>query len=164
MTFRNISYRDIPLFPSEDEQRKIIEAKMMGTDPAIFEIQKSERIQFYRNTQQQFAVFGSRAIDISVREDFYDDLIYCSRPAILDGCAIFRSSGIEYVDSGILVFWTGAYENKSFMDKWNLDFHPARWIYTRELEKSAEEIEIALFEEVQCGETPLTGANDLPRN
>ncbi len=129
------------------------------------EVAKSEGgVRRYRNSKQIFAVDGDTAYDVTPF-GFYDadkwSEHFCSTfryiPVVVGGC-IFQSLPDEG-RTGILTEVRVCSPKRGYYRCW-LGWVPLGWLHTKEMDLEPEQIERNIMEDIDAGQTCITGAYD----
>ncbi len=152
---------NLPAIPANAEELIAEKVAAMRNDLRKWkfgDVFESERIANYRNSAQVFAVFGHTAYELCnwalVDDETGRECAW--RPAILNGVA-FESCPDE--GSGGILHWVWSDRRPEWHLTW---FSASGWIYTSELDQSPTEIADNICEEIDAGQTPLTGNNSKP--
>lgn len=152
---------DLPPLPDNANEliAAAVDAERSGLRESNFgDVFESERISTYRNGPQVFAVFGHQARELCNWALVDDDAgrEYAWRPATLNDTA-FESCPDEGRCGVLHWVWSDRYP------EWNLTwFGASGWIYSSELDQSPAEIAENIRDEIDAGQTPLTGNNSKP--
>ncbi len=127
-------------------------------------IKTSGGIRHYRNSRQIFAIDGDYAYDVTPRGFYVDDkheAEYCStymiRPIIVGG-SVFLSEP-EEGRSGILCEMIVISPRRGRVAR-HFSWLLCGWLYTRELDLKPSEIARNIMDDIDDGQTCITGAVD----
>lgn len=152
-----------PELPANSGELIIAEATSRRADlrtSNFGDVDESDRLTHYRSARQQFAVFGAYAYAYELHSMISDEdeRRVAMRPALVGG-KYYQSNPDEGASTILYWVWT----NRANMPAWTLCWLAnTGWIRTSELEQSPEEIATNIFEEIEDGETPLTGLSSRP--